>query len=48
MFADDTSILCSAKGCLNRLALCNYLQTNVFYSINEFTDHVKGLKDKSK
>jgi hypothetical protein len=30
-----------------RLALRNYLQTNVFYSINEFMDHVKGLKDKS-
>jgi hypothetical protein len=30
-----------------RQALRNYLQTNVFYSIDEFVDHAKGLNAKS-
>jgi hypothetical protein len=30
-----------------RLVLCNYLQSNVFYSIDEFLNHAKDFKVKS-
>jgi hypothetical protein len=30
-----------------RLTLRNYLQSNVFYSIDEFVDHAKGTKVNS-